>query len=267
MTRKILAGGLIFLSSFLFILSMVGIQAAWFGNTPLTRLSLARIQLIDTRLAEAQIEIQNARAEVERSLRIIDSAEEALAPLTGPAEGSKKLLDGLNSLLDDNLIPGLQTTQENIGQVIGTIEDLQAALEQANTIPFVELDVPGEELLVNSLAVLQGLYSELANIQNLAQGASSFLGDTSYLLGGDFSQTRQHLEDFLVVLKDYESQAATWRSRTTMLIDGLPGWIDLASVILTLCLLWSGFSQFGLLLHGMELWNGGNPFRILSRKK
>jgi hypothetical protein len=35
---------------------------------------------------------------------------------------------------------------------------------------------------------------------------------------------------------------------------------------LTFFLLWFGFSQFGLLLHGLSLWKGGNPLQVLSRK-
>jgi hypothetical protein len=41
------------------------------------------------------------------------------------------------------------------------------------------------------------------------------------------------------------------------------GWIDRASAILTIFLLWFGFSQFGLLLHGLVLWRGYNPLVVL----
>jgi hypothetical protein len=40
----------------------------------------------------------------------------------------------------------------------------------------------------------------------------------------------------------------------------------LSSVILTVFLLWFGLSQFGLILHGLSLWKGGNPLKVLKRK-
>jgi hypothetical protein len=266
MTRKILAGGLICLSSILLVLSMAGIIAAWICNKPLTRASTAQVQQIDSRLAQSQTDLQSAKAEVERSLRIIASAEQALAPLAGQTSGAKNLLEDVTSTLNDKLIPGLQTTQENVNQVRGTIEDLQSTLKQANQLPFVNLNIPGDEVLTSSLSVLDALNSEIVNVQELAQRASTFMSDTSYLLGGDFSETKQHLEDLQLVLKDYDNQLTIWRTKAKVLIDSLPGWIDLASVILTFFLLWFGLSQFSLLLHGLNLWNGGNPLQVLSKK-
>jgi F0F1-type ATP synthase membrane subunit b/b' len=264
--RKILAGGLIGLSSILLVLSMVGIGAAWIYNEPLTSASTTRVQEIDSTLAQVQTDLQNAKAEVERALRIIESAQQALASLTEQASDAKSILDEVNSTLDDQLIPGLNTTRKNISQVRGTLEDLRAALVLINSLPFVDLNIPGDELLASILSGIDSLDSEIANVQDLAQRASTFMSDTSYLLGGDFSETKQHLEDLLLVLTDYDSQITDWRTQAGTVIESLPGWIDRASVILTFCLLWFGFSQFGLLLHGLGLWKGGNPLQVLRRK-
>lgn len=267
MTRKILTGVLIGLSSIMLVLSVVGIGAAWIYNEPLTRESTTRVQEIDSTLAQIQTDLQNAKAEVERALRIIESAEQALASLTEQTPDAKNILEDVNSTLDDKLIPGLKTTRKNISQVRGMLEDLRATLEQVNTLPFVDLNIPGDELLASILSDMDTLDSEIANVRDLAQRASTFVSDTSYLLGGDFNETKQHLEDLLLALKDYDSQITDWRAQAGTLIESLPGWIDRASVILTFFLLWFGFSQFGLLLHGLNLWKGGDPLEMLMRKR
>jgi hypothetical protein len=92
------------------------------------------------------------------------------------------------------------------------------------------------------------------------------VSDTSYLLGGDFKDTKQNLENLLLVLTDYDSQLTGWRAQMATLIASLPGWVDRASIILTVFLLWFGFSQLGLILHGLNLWKGGNPLEELKRK-
>lgn len=267
MARKILTGVLIGLSSILLVLSVVGIGAAWVYNEPLTRVSTTRVQEIDSTLAQIQTDLQNAKTEVERALRIIESAEKALASLTAQTSTAKNLIEDVNSTLDDQLIPGLKTTRENISGVRGTLEDLRTTLEKVNSLPFVNLNIPGDELLAGILSGMDTLDSEIGNVQDLAQRASTFMSDTSYLLGGDFNETKQHLEDLLLVLTDYDSQITDWRAQAGTLIESLPGWIDRASVILTFFLLWFGFSQFGLLLHGQSLWKGGNPLQVLSRKE
>lgn len=266
MTRKILAGILIGLSSLLLLLSVVGIAAVWFYNGPLTREADSRLQEIDSTLAQIQTDLGNAKAEVERALRIIDSAEQALASLTEQTSDAKNILEDVNNALDEQLIPGLETTRASIDQLSGTLEELRAALDEINNLPFVDLNIPGDEFLGELLTGIDSLDSGLADVQDLAQRASTFVSDTSYLLGGDFEETRAHLEELLLVLQDYENQLVDWRADVKTLIKSLPGWIDRASIILTVFLLWFGFSQFGLLLHGLNLRRGGNPLRVLRRK-
>jgi len=266
MTRKILSGVLIGLSCIMLVLSVVGIGATWIYNEPLTRASTTRVQQVDTTLTQVQTDLQNAKVEVERALRIIESAEQALAALTEQTSDAKGILEQVNSMLDDKLIPGLKTTRKTFSQVRGTLEDLRSALETINAIPLMDLDIPGAELLGSILSGMEALDSDIASVQDLAQQASNFLSDTSYLLGGDFSETKQHLEDLLLVLTDYDSQIAGWRHQAGTLIETLPGWIDRLSVILTFFLLWFGFSQFGLLIHGLSLWKGGDPLQVLRRK-
>jgi hypothetical protein len=266
MTRKILTGILIGLSSILLILSVVGIAAAWIYNEPLTRTATTRLQEVDATLAQVQTDLQNAKAETERALRIIDSAEKALASLTEQTSNAKDILGSVTSTLDDQLIPGLKTTRDNISQVRGTLEDLRATLDQVNSIPFVNLNLPGDELLANILTGMDSLDTGLADVQDLAQRASTFVNDTSYLLGGDFNETRQHLQDLGLVLDEYDRQITDWRAQVATLIASLPGWVDRASIILTVFLLWFGFSQFGLILHGLNLWKGGNPLEPLRSK-
>ena len=266
MTRKILTGVLIGLSSIMLILSVVGIAVAWIYNEPLTRVSTTRLQGVDSTLAQIQTDLQSAKTEVERALRILDSAEKALASLTEQTSDAKDILGSVTSTLDDQLIPGLKTTRDNISQVRGTLEDLRATLDQVNSLLFVNLNIPGDELLASILTGMDSLDSGLADVQGLAQRASTFVNDTSYLLGGDFKDTKQNLENLLLVLTDYDSQITGWRAQVATLITSLPGWIDRASVILTVFLLWFGFSQFGLILHGLNLWKGGNPLKVLKRK-
>ena len=200
MTRKILIGALIVLSSTFLILSILGIALAWIYNEPVTRESTSRLQEVDSQLTQIQTDLRNAKAEVERALRIIQSAEDALASLTQKTTDAKTLLEDVNATLDDKLIPGLEATRTNISEVRSTLEDLRATLKQINELPFVNLSIPGDELLLSIIDQVDALDGEIVNVQDLAQRASTFISDTSYLLGGDFNETKQKLEDLVLVL-------------------------------------------------------------------
>lgn len=266
MTRKILIGALIVLSSTFLILSILGIALAWIYNEPVTRESTSRLQEVDSQLTQIQTDLRNAKAEVERALRIIQSAEDALASLTQQTTDAKTLLEDVNATLDDKLIPGLEATRTNITEVRNTLEDLRATLKQINELPFVNLSIPGDELLLSIIDQVDALDGEIVNVQDLAQRASTFINDTSYLLGGDFNETKQKLEDLVLVLAEYDQKVTDWRGQIAGILESAPRWIDNASLSLTLGLLWFGFSQFGLILHGLGMRRGIDPLDVLRTK-
>ena len=266
MARKVLSGTLIVLSSLLLVASLVGIGAAWYYNEPLTNESLARLGEVEQELAQTQIALQNAKSELERTLRIVDSAEETLSKLSDELEQAKFLLDEFDESLGDSLIPGLEGSRDRLTQVRGTLEEMLKSLEVVNSLPFLGFSLPGEELLGDLIETVDSIDTQIGQMQDLASKASTFAEDISFLMGGDLSETRQRLEDFLAVVGEYEQKVDGWHAQVEELIASLPGWIDRASSILTVFLLWFGFSQFGLLLHGLALWRGEYPPALLRQK-
>jgi chromosome segregation ATPase len=263
MARKIFSGILITLSSMLLLLSVVGIGAAWYYNESLTGEAVARLGEIEAELARTQTALQAAKAELERTLRIVDSAEQTLANLSDELAQAKALFDEFDKTLGDRLIPGLENSRERLNSLRGTLEDLRTGLEDLNSLPFLSLNLPGDEMLANLIETVNSIEAQIERMRGLADKASTFSEDVSFLMGGDFSETRQRLETFVQVVTEYEQKIAGWHAQVETWIAALPGWIDRASVILTVFLFWFGLSQFGLLLHGLVLWRGNNPLVVL----
>jgi hypothetical protein len=92
------------------------------------------------------------------------------------------------------------------------------------------------------------------------------VSDTSYLLGGDLTETRDSLQSFLTAIQEYEQKVTGWREQVAQLSDGAPRWIDQASIGLTIFLAWFALSQFGMILHGLSLQYGDNPLWLLRGK-
>ncbi|MBL8097866.1 MAG: hypothetical protein JNK81_01715 [Anaerolineales bacterium] len=262
MARKIITYTLIGLSSLFLVLSLVGIIAAWAYNTPLTEKATNQLTDIDSQLSQIQTDLRSAKDEVERALRIIQSAEDALASLTQQSKSAKQVLEEVDETLNNQLIPNLATTRTQISEVRRVLEDLRTTLEQLNSIPFVNIQIPGDDLLVNIITGVDSLDTEIENVQLLAEQASVFISDTSYLLGGDFESTKQNLQNLLQVLQGYDIQLSGWREQVTMLIESTPKWIDNASISITFFLIWFALSQFGLLLHGLSLRLGDDPLDV-----
>lgn len=266
MARKIFAGLLIALSAIFLVLSLVGIGAIWFYNEPLTREATGQLKQIDRELALAEATLVSSERELERALRIVEGAQAALEKLSEKTEGAENLFEQIQSTLDDQLLPELKQTRSRIESARTTLESLQSVLTSVSAfIPGVDLSLP-ERTLVNLIASARSLDTEIANVEVLATQASTFVSDTGYLLGGDLTETRESLQTFLTAIQDYENKVVGWREQAQQLTENTPRWIDQGSIALTVFLAWFAVSQFGLLLHGLNLQRGNDPFIVMRRE-
>jgi F0F1-type ATP synthase membrane subunit b/b' len=265
MANKFFSGALILLGTLFLILSLVGMVAAWVYNEPLTREATSRLTDINTELSQAQVGLQSSQQELERALRIVDATEAALEQLAGQPTGAKGLLESIQGTLDDRLLPDLKTARERLVAASNTLKTLRNTIEGLGSFLPVDLTGP-DQILTDLIDSANSLDSEISEIEKVAQQASIFLGDSSFILGGDLSETRKSLEAFLATTQEYEERVTEWRKQVADLIEKTPKWIDQASIILTIFLLWFGLSQFGLILHGLNIRRGHNPFNVLRRK-
>lgn len=265
MARKTLAWTLIVLSSLFLLLSVAGILAAWIYNEPLTREATSQLTGVDEELAQAETTLVSTKVELDRALRLVDAAQTALEQLAAQSTSADTLLEGIQSSLDDKLLPELKTTRERLGAARTALENLRSLLQGLGSIPFLDLRFPDQVLtdLIDSTNTLDG---EISNAEELAKRASTFVSDTSYLLGGDLTETRASLVNFLAAVDEYRGKVGDWRKQVSGLLDALPVWVDRASIILTLFLFWFGLSQFGLFLHGRLILRGENPLEVLRKE-
>jgi hypothetical protein len=264
-TRKIFSGLLIGLSAVFFLFSLFSIGAIWLFSPSLKENVLTRLDVIDTELELAQTSLQDASLEIDRTLRIVDAAEETLAELKNELVLARSLFGEVDKTVEDQLIPGLQGTREQINTAILAVQEIRQFLQQLNNIPFLNLNLPGDELLAEIISIGFSLDNQIIGMETLAEKASLFIKDASYLMGGDLEETRQNLKHFQEVLTDYDVKLTGWRAQIADLTESLPRWITTTSILLTVFLLWFAFSQVGLFLHGLDFWRGGDPLRILRR--
>jgi hypothetical protein len=258
MTRKILSWTLIVLSAICLLASVIGIGAVWFYYEPLTREATSRLNAVDEELALAQVTLESSRLELARALRLVDAAQNALEKLAQQSDTAGNLLDNIQDTLDDRLLPELKTTRARIYAARGALENLRSLLLALGSLPFIDINLP-DQILTDLIASADSLDSEIANAEEIARRASTFASDTSYLLGGDLSETRASLQNFLAAVEEYQGKVADWRAQVADLNGSLPRWVNRASILLTVFLLWFGLSQFSLFLHGRMILRGENP--------
>jgi hypothetical protein len=147
------------------------------------------------------------------------------------------------------------------------LERLESVLTGVTSfIPGIESIVP-TNTVTDLISSTQSLDEEINSVELLAMQASLFVSDSSFLLGGDLTQTRDSLQGFLTAIQEYEKKVDYWREQEKMLLENAPKWIDQASIALTVFLVWFGLSQFILLLYGLSIQRGGDPLIGLRRER
>jgi F0F1-type ATP synthase membrane subunit b/b' len=271
MMRKILAGLLLGLSALLFALALFSVGAIWFYKPPLTEDALSRLERIDAELALAQTSLQTANEEIERTLRIVDAAEETLANLQNELAQARALFGEVDETMEGQLLPNMQATRQQISTAIESVQEVRLYLQQLNANPLLSIlfpntiIIPGDDLLASIIAIGFDIDKQIVGMEALVEKASVFLKDASYLMGGDLQETRQNLQNFQDVIDDYLEKLIQWRTQLDEVTTALPGWISTLAIVLTIFLLWFAFSQVSLFLHGLEFWRGGNPLLRLRR--
>ena len=262
MGQKILAYTLMILSSILILASVAGLIAAWIYNEPLTSDVTQRLQTIDGELELVQTTLDSTHTELERALRLVDAAQTALEQLAEQSTSAESHFEGIQSSLDDRLLPELKSTREKLETARQSLESLQSLIQSIGSLPFVNVSV-ADRILDDLIDSADTIDAEIANAEEVARQASTFVSDTSYLLGGDLTETRDSLQNFLAAVEEYQTKVEDWRSQIADLIDRTPAWIDRTSWGVTVFLLWFGLSQFSLLLLGRMILLGEDPLDIL----
>ena len=266
MARKIFAWVLIILGSIFLLLSVAGIVAIWVYNTPLTDRATTQLKDVDTQLVQAQTTLDSSQKELERALRIVDSAQAALDKIKAQTNSTGNFLETIQSTLDDRLLPELKSTRGRIESARTTLQQLQSLLTSVQG--FLPVDLSSlDKTLADLISSASSIDTEISNVETLGKQASLFLSDSSFLLGGDLTETRTSLENFVTSIKEYKAKIADWRQQVAYLTEGAPRWIDQASIILTIFLFWFGLSQIGLIVHGRTMQRGFDPYLALRRTK
>jgi hypothetical protein len=265
MYRRILSWALIILGTVFLVLSVLGVGAIWIYREPLTERTVAKLEEVDALLVQAKSALDNGQSQLQLTLRIVDAADKSLSGMKDQMSTAKSLSDQINGTLNGKLIPGLKTTRDKVDQLRGTLQGLRDSLGKLNSVPFLNLNLPGDQFLADIISGIDSLDKEIASVQQLAQKASTAVGDTSYLLGGNLSDTKTKLQNLLDTVTEYDKKVVVWHAQVQDLIASVPGWFTEAAVLLTLFLIWFAFSQFGLVLHGLALRQGEDPLRPLRQ--
>jgi outer membrane murein-binding lipoprotein Lpp len=232
--KRILAGGVIVLCILGILVAALGIVAVWRINIPVME---SLTQLLTS--TDAILEI------VESSL----------------VKETSVLLVLIDATIGEEVYPVLEKASATLNSVVESVVAVNGTLEAINSIPFIAIPT-----LTADLETAEGRLAETQNdveeTQQEVQAAKEEAVDSIVSpVSARLKQVDSDLQFVGEKSTQFESQVTASREGIADVIQKLPGWIDLASVIMTLIFSWLTFAQGSLLLLSYALIRTGE-FKI-----
>ena len=261
--RRILAILIMVLSVVLTILSIAGIVGNWFVNDSVTDDIVKVLTGVENALGLADDALGRVDTRVGAARDRIATFEETVATAGEKFTEDPVILTALSEKLDLGIAPAVSELRATVQSVRETVVGIQNAIQAINALPFISI---GDKV------------SDSARLQRLSEGVTALTegGEetrngvreakqriatrAAFAIGKGTSRLDSGLATIEAAVADYGTQVSEMRAQVSALKASVTFWLDVASVILTLILLWLIFSQVVVFILGLSFFRNENLF-------
>ena len=261
--KRILAILTMALSVILILLSVAGIVGNWVVNDSLTDGMVTILTGVETRLGLADDALGRLDTRVSDARDRIAAFEETVQTAGENFVENPVILTALSEKLDLGIAPAINNLREAVQSIRETMAGIQTAIETINALPFVSA---GEKLPDGTKLqqLSEGMDSLTEGVEETRTGVreakQNMVARVAFSFGMGISKLDGGLATIETAVTDYGAQVSELRAEILALKDSLTFWLDLASVILTLILLWLVFSQVVVFILGLSIYRQDNLF-------
>jgi chromosome segregation ATPase len=239
-----------------FLISVGGLIAIWVVNEPLTREITVEIEAAQADLADAATTIQTTREELESLQGQIDIFQGILDSLGTDAIQNASLLADVVNRVESNISPLLDRVSNGVNRIQEAFDSIKETISQLNNLPLVSIELPGESVLDTVSESLGNLQQQISDTKSQVESVSQITQDTVDTLTSGFETWEEFISQNKDLLDQYEIKVTAYQARLAYLDIRLPQWIDYASVVLTMLLVWLAISQVGLFILAWQFYKG-----------
>ena len=246
--KRILAGAVIVLCILGIIVAALGIVAVWRIITPVTESVTKLLTSVDAILQIIETGLVSFNALLGDGIDLVQSVEKTIVETGETVRETNLSLVVIDATLGDELFPLLDSAYATLDTVVGSVLAVNDTLEAINAIPFISIRTLTADLEAAEVRIVE-VQNDIEETQRTIQTAKEEAVDTVVSpISTRLSEVEGGLQDVLDISKESEIQVTASREGIADVIQKLPGWIDLASVIMTLTFSWLIFAQGSLLL-------------------
>jgi len=240
--------GISILSIFFFVISCAGIISVWVTNQPLTNTIITEIHIAQEDLDTAASSINSVQEELALLGGQIDIFQSVLDLIGEDAVQATQKVADIVIGVEEKISPLINQAEEGVNTVYDTFQSIKEILETINQLPLINIELPGGETIENLIVKIESLQSDIQDTKASVEQVADTTKALVTTLTTNFENWELFINETQSSLGGYESRIAEYQELLSNLERRLPQWIDIASVLITILLLWMVFSQIGLFL-------------------
>jgi methyl-accepting chemotaxis protein len=264
--KPIIGLALLILSVIFFVVSLGGLIGIWVYNQPLTERAMTLIETTSQDLEGASAAIELSKAELISARAQLDLLQAILETLGINAEEDLNRLADIVGRVEDTLSPVLDSVAGGIGTLRDSLLTIKDTLERINQLPLVNIEIPGIESIEQGAEQLGSLQDQIEEGGGKIEQLSQTTQDTVDSLSTGFARLETSINSLLETLDEYADKIESTQEQLSYLETNLPKWIDYASTVLTIILVWLGISQVGLFILGWSYYKGKDLIPSTSKE-
>lgn len=246
--KRILAGAVIVLCILGILAAALGVVAVWRINTPVTESLTKLLTGVDAILQIVETGLVSFNAILGDGIDLVQSVENTIVETGETVKETNLLLVLIDATIGDELIPLLEKASATLNSVVESVVAVNDTLEAINSVPFISIPTLTADLEAAEVRIVE-IQNDLDETQQEVQAAKEEAVDS--VVSPVSTRLKEVDSDLQFVGEQstqFESQVTASREGIADVIEKLPGWVDLASVTMTLVMAWLIFAQGSLLL-------------------
>jgi hypothetical protein len=246
--KRILAGAVIVLCILGILVAALGVVAVWRINTPVTESLTKLLTSVDAILQIVETGLVSFNVILGDGIDLVQSVENTIVETGETVKETNLLLVLIDATIGDELIPLLEKASTTLNSVVESVVAVNDTLEAINSVPFISIPTLTADLEAAEVRIVE-IQNDVDETQQEVQAAKEEAVDS--VVSPVSTRLKQVDSDLQFVGEQstqFESQVTASREGIGDVIEKLPGWIDLASVTMTLVMAWLIFAQGSLLL-------------------
>lgn len=228
-------------------LGMAGVVGIWAVNGPITKSALAVLAPIEATLASVEVLSGEASQLMSSVAESVTTVRSRVASASAEIASADRTLETVSQIVTERVGPALDLLQAGGELVRDAADGLEKATARLDRLPLIQVELPAVEKL---RTVQRDVTNTVSDLEILKQAATTEqtgpLGTAFSLVSSPVVELDEKVQAARGKVEQLSDQVGDAHDTVSMLLVRLPLWIDLASIALTLLLVWFAVSQIAV---------------------